>query len=337
MTRPSVAHLPVFDLHCDLLAYLREVPHADPAGTDDMGATIPYLQQGGVKLQVMAIYSDVKAGSTQKAWDQAQLYCRLLQDYGDYLLSVSRQEHLHQLATGSKVGAIVAIENAAGLCEEGQPLDTTFGRLEAIEQKTDRIFYIGITHHTENRFGGGNYSEAGLKEDGKVLLDYLSGRNIAVDLAHTSDALAEGIFNYTEQRNLQIPIIASHSNFRGVWQHRRNLPDEFVQELIRRKGLIGINFLRAYVHDENPEALAEHILYGLEQGAEDLLCFGADFFYTKDMPDLSRVPFYFREHENAGRYPEILKQLAERGLSQEQLRKLSYGNADRFLESILPA
>ena len=57
MKQPSVAQLPVFDLHCDLLAYLLEVPRADAAGTDDMGATIPYLQQGGVKLQVMAIYT----------------------------------------------------------------------------------------------------------------------------------------------------------------------------------------------------------------------------------------------------------------------------------------
>ncbi|WP_224996706.1 dipeptidase [Cesiribacter sp. SM1] len=335
MKQPSVANLPVFDLHCDLLAYLREVPHADPAGTEDMGATIPYLQRGGVKLQVMAIYSDVRKGSVQKAWDQAQLYCRLMQDYADYLLPVTRREHLQQLATGSKIGTIVAIENAAGLCEEDEPLDKTFERLESIAAKVERIFYIGITHHTENRFGGGNYSEAGLKDDGKVLLEYLSGKNIAIDLAHTSDALAEGIFNYTAQRNLKVPLIASHSNFRKVWEHRRNLPEEFVQELIKRQGLIGINFLRAYVHEEDPQALQAHIMYGLEQGAEDLLSFGADFFYTRDMPDKSRIPFYFQEHENAGRYPQILQQLAEKGLSMEQLRKLSYGNAYRFLDDLM--
>ena len=230
-----------------------------------------------------------------------------------------------------------AIENAAGLCEEDESLDKTFERLEALEQKVGRIFYIGITHHTENRFGGGNYSEAGLKDDGKVLLDYLDGKNIVVDFSHTSDALAEGIFNYTAQRNLKIPIIASHSNFRSVWNHKRNLPDEFVQELIRRKGLIGINFLRAFVDDQRPEALLDHIMYGIEHGAEDLLSFGADFFYTRSHPDQSRVPFYFQEHEHAGKYPQLLAQLADRGLSQAQLRKLSFENAFRFMDGLLPA
>ncbi|MBW3544714.1 MAG: membrane dipeptidase [Bacteroidetes bacterium] len=332
-----MTHLPIFDLHCDLLAYILEVASADPAGTQDIGASIPYLQQGGVKLQVMAIYSDVRPGSVRKAKGQADHYCRLLKEYGDYLFSIGSQKQLQELVTGSKIGTIVAIENAAGLCEEAEPLDKTFERLDSLEQKVGRILYLGITHHTENRFGGGNYSEAGLKEDGKVLLDYLDGRNIAIDLAHTSDALAADIFNYTAQRNLKIPILASHSNFRAVWDHKRNLPDEFVQELIRRKGLIGINFLRAYVDNERPETLLDHFAYGLEQGAEDLLCFGADFFYTKDFPDKSRFPFYFPAHENAGKYPGILTALAAKGLSPAQLRKISFENAFAFLNRLLPA
>ncbi|EMR01213.1 dipeptidase [Cesiribacter andamanensis] len=337
MNHSTIPHLPVIDLHCDLLSYMLEVPHADPAGATDMGASIFYLQQGGVKLQTMAIYSDVKPGSAQKAENQARIYRQLLQDYADYLMPVCRQQDLQQLITGSKIGTIAAIENAAGLCEEGEPLERAFTRLDALEEVLGRIFYIGITHHTENRFGGGNYSQAGLKDDGKALLDYLHGRNIAIDLAHTSDALAEGIFTYTAQRSLDIPIIASHSNFRGVWDHVRNLPDEFVQELARRQGLIGINFLRAYVNNERPEALLEHFQYGLDKGLEDLLCFGADFFYTKDFPDKSRHPFYFTEHEHAGKYPSILQALAGAGLEQGQLRKIAYENAYGYLSRLLPA
>ena len=128
----------------------------------------------------------------------------------------------------------------------------------------------------------------------------------------------------------------AHSNFRSVWDHKRNLPDEYVQELIKRNGLIGINFLRAYIHNSEPQALLDHISYGLAQGAEDLLSFGADFFYTKDMPDKSRIPFYFPGHEHAGRYQQILQQLAARGISGAQLRKISYENAYGFIERLLP-
>lgn len=324
--------LPVFDLHCDLLAYLQAVPGADPAGVKDIGASLFYLQNGGVKLQVMAIYSDVRKGSSEGALAQSQEYRNLINDYGDYLMPVHDLESLQTVTHGEKIGVVAAIENAAGFCEEDDSLKKGFEKLDRLIENTGRVLYIGMTHHTENRFGGGNFSEAGLKPDGEALLEYLDGKKIAVDLSHTSDALAEGIFNYTEKHNLKVPVIASHSNFRGVYDHRRNLPDEFVQEVIRRKGLIGMNFLRAYVHPTEPDALLEHIRYGLGQGAEDQLAFGADFFYVKDHPDYeNRVPFYFKEHENATRYAGILGALQAGGMEESQLRKLAYENAFNFI------
>lgn len=326
--------IPVFDLHCDLLSYLQSVPGADPAGVNDIGASLFYLQNGEVKLQVMAIYSDVRAGSTRGAGEQAQAFKNLLRDYADYLVPVTGKESLQGLLHGEKVGMVAAIENAAGFCEEEEPLKKGFERLEELIKSTGRILYIGITHHTENRFGGGNYSEAGLKGDGEALLDYLHGRNIAIDLSHASDALAEGVFNYTAKHNLEVSIIASHSNFRPLLDHPRNLPDEFVQEIVKRQGLIGMNFLRAYVHPDRPEGLQEHIMYGIEQGAGDALAFGADFFYTKDHPDKTRVPFYFPEHENATKYTQIVSHLHAQGVAEEQLRKLCYENAYGFISRL---
>lgn len=325
---------PVIDLHCDLLSYLHSVPGADPAGVKEIGASLFYLQNGGVKLQLMAMYTDVGKGSSQAAWSQSLHYKRLLRDYADYLMPVQGNESLEAVIHGEKIGVLAAIENAAGFCEEDEPIEQGFEKLEKLIKNTGRILYISMTHHTENRFGGGNYSQPGLKPDGEALLDYLDGRKIAIDLSHTSDALAEGILQYTQKHGLDVPVIASHSNFRQVWDHRRNLPDEFAQEIIRRKGLIGINFLRAFVHDEKPEALEEHILYGLEKGAGDNLCFGADFFYTKDYPDPSRIPFYFKEHENATHYAGIVSRLTEKGVEKEQLRKLCFGNACDFMQRL---
>ena len=326
--------LPIIDLHCDLLSYLQSTPGADPAGVNDIGASLFYLQNGGVQLQVMAIYSDVRKGSTEGARTQAQIYKNLLNDYADYLTPVSGAEGLQGLAHGEKMGMIAAIENAAGFCEEDEPLEKGFEKLEELIGTTGPILYIGITHHTENRFGGGNFSEAGLKPDGEALLDYLNGRKIAIDLSHTSDALAEGVFNYTAKHGLEVPIIASHSNFRQVMNHKRNLPDEFVQEIVQRQGLIGMNFLRAYVDNERPGALEDHIRYGVEKGAGDALCFGADFFYTKDHPDKSRIPFYFHEHENATKYAGVLSRLSEKGMDEEQLRKLAFENAQSFMRRL---
>ena len=68
----------------------------------------------------------------------------------------------------------------------------------------------------ENRFGGGNASDVGLKREGELFLEYLGGKGVAIDLAHPSDALAHDILNYIDKKSLKVTPIASHSNFRVI-------------------------------------------------------------------------------------------------------------------------
>jgi membrane dipeptidase len=325
--------LPIIDTHCDLLSYLAKIPGASADLTQDVPCAIPFLQRGNVKLQVCAIYTDVKAGSVGLATKQAFKYREMLMAFAEDVVQAD-EDFLETIDQQIKISLVAAIENAAGLAEEKDPIDKAFTQLEHLIKLTGRIAYISLTHHTENRFGGGNYTEGiGLKKDGKYLLDYISGKNIAIDLSHTSDLLAEGILNHIDRNKLEIPIIASHSNFRNIWKHKRNLTDEFVKEIVLRKGIIGINFLRAFLDDQNPDRIYEHILYGLGLGAGEQLCFGADFFYTKDFPDKSRHPIYFPNLENASKYPSILEKLSE-DLSKDQLEKLAYKNCQRFFTSL---
>ena len=325
--------LPIIDLHCDLLSYLAIVPGADLHNTTAIGAALPYLRSGNVKLQVMAIYTPTKKGSAALAAKQVASY-RQLSASPEFHPVVNASEARAVTTGDSSIGITLAIENASGLCEEEEPLDLTFQRLEALLDECQRIFYIGITHHPENRFGGGNYSDnIGLKPDGKRLLDFLHGKTIAVDLAHTSDRLAHDIINYIDAKSLAIPIIASHSNFRTLWNHVRNLPDELVKEVVNRKGLIGMNFLRAYIHPSEPFQLIEHILYGLQKEvASECLAFGADFFYRQAINDPSRIPFFFTEHEDAGKYPEIIEKLQQQGIQNELLQKVAYENVLNFID-----
>ncbi|GAA4434273.1 dipeptidase [Pontibacter saemangeumensis] len=327
--------LPIIDMHCDLLVYLTDVPGSAPEKTEEIGCSLPALTEGNVKLQVMALYCASAPGSSNYAALQRDMFQQLAEDENNCLTAVTDLDGLHQaLQSENGVGMVAAIENAAGFCEADEPLEDGFKKLEKIITACGRVLYISFTHHTPNRFGGGNMSHLGITRDGKMLLDYLHGRRIAVDLSHTSDALAHGILTHIDRERLDIPVIASHSNFRPVWEHNRNLPDELTQEIIHRRGLIGVNFVRAFVHTDDPEALLHHIRYGLSQGAQEALCFGADYFYFADFPDSSRFPFYHKAHEQAGTsYHYILQRLQEE-LPQEQLARLSYQNAQRFIERI---
>ncbi|MFY0594110.1 dipeptidase [Roseivirga sp.] len=321
-------NFPIIDLHCDLLVYLLMNPDARADGTA-FGAGLPYLQEGNVALQVMAIYTAVEAESSQKGIIQSVIYKNLLDDYADSFYQADAEFK----PTEKGVGMVASLESASGLCNEEEPLDNAFKNLETILENVGRLFYISFTHHAENRFGGGNYATAGLKKDGEALLDYMSGKQIAIDLSHTSDALAHDILDYTYKSGLEVPVIASHSNFRDIWDHPRNLTRENAQEIVDRKGLIGVNFLRAFLNNDSPEALLDHINYGFGlSGGKEAMAFGADFFYTGDFPDPARLPYYFPQHENATKYQGILEELSD-NLTESQLSALAHQNAERFIAS----
>ena len=325
-------NLPIADLHCDLLSYLALVPGADPYVKEQVPCAVPWLEEGGVKMQVMAIYTNVDDASMKIASRQADIFGKLLQSQ-ELTLTTFNQEYISNLDKENCIGIIASVENAAGFGTENATWDEIYAQFDSIIEKVGQLAYISLTHHTENRFGGGNYTEGiGLKEDGKRLLDYMAGKRIPIDLSHTSDLLAEGILNHIDRHRLQIPVIASHSNFRTIWDHKRNISDEFAQEVIQRGGLIGINFLREFLDREVPERLFEHILHGVKLG-ENAISFGADFFYTENFPDKSRHPFYFPLAENSGKYPSILDTLEEQ-LSREQLQKLAYENIFNFYQKI---
>lgn len=323
----------IFDLHCDLTSYLSETANAHHSDIDGIGCASPYLKEGNVKLQVLAIYSPTEKGSTEFAKSQLKVFHQLCKE--PEFFPVSKFSDLNNILHTEGTGIVLSIENASGLGEEDDPLEKIEEQLRFFVGNSGRIFYIGFTHHHENRFGGGNKTSVGLKPTGEALLEWMDELNIAVDLSHASDALAHDIINYIDKKGLRVSILASHSNFRNIWDHARNLPDEIAKEIVHRKGLIGMNFLREYVDRKNPQALEEHILHGFRDlNALDSMVFGADYFHVAGVDNPSRIPWYFPEHENATSYHPLLERLASKGLTDEELTAISYKNALRYLERL---
>ncbi|MCP4580941.1 MAG: peptidase [candidate division Zixibacteria bacterium] len=328
--RNESSNYPIIDLHCDMLHYLATVPNSSPDNSRDIGCSIGRLEEGKVRLQVMAISSVEKEPDVMLTHSQIVWFRRFIEEYGDNFNPVTNIIEAREILKSDKTGIMASIENAGALCNNDESLDSAFDRLEQIIETTGKLLYISLTHHGESRFGGGNQTGLGLKDDGRSFLDYINNRKIAVDLSHTSDALAHDIIDYIDKRGLKIPLIASHSNYRRVFNHPRNLPDELAKEIIDRDGLIGVNFLRAFMHPDDPDYLARHILYGLRLGGEKAICFGADYFCTNSHPDKSREPFYFEAHRHAGQYQEILFSLKDE-LDDEILKALANDNVIRYL------
>jgi membrane dipeptidase len=319
---------PIVDLHCDLLFYLQGSPQRTPY---DLFArcAIPQLHQGNVKIQTLAVFTQTARDSVQRGLHQVDLYQKLPMHYPKDFMHYS----ITKEAYPSAVATLLAFENASGFCGEGEAFSEGLKRLYQVINTIAKPLYISLTWNTENRFGGGALTRAGLKEDGKRLLEELHEKKIAVDLSHASDALAHDIINYMDGCGLDIPLMASHSNARAVTSVPRNLPDELAVEIFRRGGVVGLNFCHNFV-GENEEFLLKHIAHWLELGGEDHIALGADFFYEADLPSSLRhgKDVFLPNYQNASCYGKLLNFLEkELRLNASILEKFAHKNAKNFI------
>ncbi len=320
--------MPIADLHCDLLAYLaeKEERHAE---NEEARCSLTQLKKGDVLLQTLAVYTVTGKGSVASAEKQMTIFRTLPTLYPEGFQHLKR---LEMPEPNGKVHIIPAIENASGLCGESEKLENAFSRFDHYQETAGPILYISLTWNDENRFGGGNHSKAGLKRDGELLLEYLDGKKIAIDLSHTSDALAYDILNYIDAKSLKVIPIASHSNFRSVAKQYRNLPDELAKEIIRREGVIGLNFVKAFIGKQFPDDFTRQVDYARSLGGLDSYCFGADFFYDKDMPLALHpfMPFFYPPFGTSACYPEIIEYLHE-VFAKQELENIAHKNFGNFL------
>jgi membrane dipeptidase len=309
------------DLHNDLLSYLV----ASPSNTPHDSATcssIEQLRKGGVGCLVLAVFAETKKGSELQLACQSKAYERLHEQYGDDFCLLQHRDP-------GKISTCLAIENCSTFSSESEPLDKGLRRLKRIFQKGIYPLYVSLTWNQENRFGGGAHSSAGLKDEGKIILDLLEGNATAIDLSHASDQLALDILNYMDRSNSSLHVIASHSEFRAITDASRNLPDEIAQEIAHRGGVIGLTAIRRFIGD-TVDDFYRHIEHALAMNLGNALSIGADFFCVPGLPPKTLQAFYqehfFPELSDASCLRPLLEQIGKR-FGVEVKNKIAWKNA----------
>lgn len=305
-------HEPVADLHADLLAFVaggggRDVK--DPRSR----ASVDQLALGGVTVQVLPVYTHGGRGSLE--WWQGQ---------------VAAYPGVSEALAEARIQTRLAVENASGFFAEDEPFDAGLARLEAAWD-AHGLAYLSLTWAGRNRFGGGNGSDVGLQSDGEFLLGWMVENRVPVDLSHTSDRLAWDILAFLDSEAPDHVVIASHSNFRSVCDHRRNLPDDLALEIKMRGGVIGLNLCKAFV-GPSPETAVEHVQHAWSLGLDDILCLGTDFFSELDLPEPTRHGFFFDGFDTAVCHPRLAALLRAGGVDSTALRSLQWDNLSRWLD-----
>lgn len=303
----------LFDLHCDTIEELRNHGedfrhHTRQFAIDDikymegavqtMAVFVPDHIRGNAATEFVEDYDKYLRNETLKIRDKAEL--------------VEAIEDIDRIVASGRWAFLKSIESGACLN----------GRLELIDHFAAMNFkMLGLVWNGENELGSGPDTDKGLTAFGKAAVKRMEKAGMIVDCSHLNDHGFEDLLEIAEK-----PFVASHSNVRACCAHPRNLRDDQFQELVKRRGLCGVNLFSKFLSDsdeKNQDSVFRHIYHMLELGGEDVIAWGTDFDGDITLaPELNRPAGLIH-------FSEYLKQ---RGIPQHVIDKLYYKNAHRFFQ-----
>ena len=285
----------IADSHCDTLSGLR---HGRDIGS--LMINRDKMQAGGLCMQTFALFTGSKG--------------TLGTPYQDGIVMLSKRDELGIQIFNAKLPDAPPEYPCGVISIEGG---------EALEGKIERLheFYalagirmIALTWNFENEIGSPAKlgDKPGLKPFGLELLKEMDKLKIYADVSHLNEAGFWDIYD-----NMELPPIASHSNYKELCDVPRNLNKKQIKAIIERKGYIGINFYTAFLTDKTDSTLEDvyrHIDSIMELGGEDVLGFGSDFDGIDSWPEgLS----------DATCYPKLIEYLLSRGYSEATVEKIA--------------
>lgn len=235
----------------------------------------------------------------------------------DWLFFCKSAEDFETAQAQKKAAAFLSIEGAELLPDRDDAIDVAYDA---------GIRCITVTWNYRSRFGcsAALNEKEGLTEQGKKLVRDASDKGIILDVSHLSE---QGFWDLCGQTDK--PFIASHSNARAMYNHSRNLTDEQFVEIVRRKGLVGINlYVPFLVHqsDCTLDDVIDHIEHFLGMYGENHVALGADFDGCDVLP---------RGINGAFDMDKLADKMLQKGYKESTVQALFYNNAAAFIKKML--
>ena len=228
--------------------------------------------------------------------------------------------------------------------EDGIAMEGDLEKLKEMYRRGVRV--CGFTWNFENALGFGHRyvtdpatgkqfleidNENGLKPAGFEFTKAMEEMGILMDISHLNDAGIRDVFATVKP---ETPVIATHSNARGLCNHPRNLPDEFLRQIADHGGVTGINFCHAFLNnaclrDEQKFShisdMTEHMKYIRNIAGIDAIGLGSDFDGIT-----SEVDFY-----GCGEIHKLAEGMEKAGFTEDEIEKVFYKNVLRVFREVL--
>lgn len=350
---------PVIDGHNDLFIHFfacKECPqdfHTYRIDSTNTGHTdIPRWRKGGVGGQLLNIEKDRSLGLFLDAYD---IVYRMQAAYPNDIKVVGTSSEMRAAMRSGRIAILPIMEGSIGL-ENNMSLLRSFYQLG--------LRSVTFAYKTNDLADGSDDKPKhnGVSAFGKEMIGEMNRLGIIVDISHVSAKAMSDVLETTKA-----PIIFSHSNARALCDHNRNVPDDVIKKLVANRGMIMLTFVpefttnafakwynagdeyyfalqRKHAFDkvkvkadmdiwekENPRPIvtvsdiADHFDHVKRLVGVDHIGIGGDFdgiLYTiKGLDDVSG-------------YPKLLTELAKRGWTEKDLRKITSENFLRVFEEV---
>jgi membrane dipeptidase len=325
----------VVDLHEDIGYYfmMGGATEIRPFGEDVEGrhVDIPKYRKAGVKLVLGSIFplvgglnqrriaemqrmygswapSSAVASPRDIAIELVKIYYSLEEMYPKALKIVRTSSDLDAL--GRRTGILLHIEGCEAL---GEPEDL-------------KVFYnlgvrsIGLTWNYDNKFAASCLSrkDYGLTGEGEDLVRVANRLGMMVDLSHASPKTSSETIELSES-----PPFFSHSNASAEQSNRRNISDDLIRRTGRRRGIVGLTFIRSCVGKPfTSRRLAEHAKRMIKVGGRSLPALGTDYLGMSSTPT---------GLEDASKLATLRGALRTAGVSAEDVQGILNDNAFKFI------
>jgi membrane dipeptidase len=341
-------HLSQLDLASDLTQIER------PTDTD-----LPRLRRGRVGGLFWSVYIPIegyggKPSAVQAVMDQIDLVKRLINHHEDDLELALDASSIRRIHKAGKIASLIGMEG-------GHSINNSLASLRQLYELGAR--YMTLTHSKGLLWADSATDtprHGGLTGFGELVVLEMNRLGMMVDLSHVSvETMRDAL------RVSRAPVIFSHSSAYAVTQHARNVPDDILALVGKKRGVVMVNYLTSYVsepmrlyrvalerhqamlnRDHEPDAagelmaqwsalhpapevtlfdVADHIDHIKAVAGIEAIGLGADF---DGMPP---GPVGL---EDVSTYPALLKELLIRGYSDQDIANIAGENLLRVMTDV---
>ncbi len=301
------------------------------------------IRRGGLDAPFFSIwvspdfYDPAEPGKArQRALDIIDTLQEQVDRHADAAEMAASTEDVRRIVSDGKLAALMGLEG-------GHVIEDDLANLQLFYERGVR--YMTLTHSFSHGWADSSGDIAdpdvphhgGLSDFGREVVREMNRLGMVVDISHVADETFWDVMEVT-----RAPVMASHSSVRAIADHPRNLSDDMLRALAKNDGVVMINFFTMYLDpdkstgwkfvknwvwnlggSETPLALlADHIDHVVEVAGIDHVGLGSDF---------DGAPTFPEGMKDVGDYPNLTVELARRGYSEADLRKVLGENALRVL------